>query len=257
MRKVEGSSPPVSTTETVSIEAVSSIFSAEKGMFDVDAVFSPIDFAHWPRASHFEYYTNIIRTNYAVTVRLDVSALRQQCQALGLRFYPAMLYAIMRAVNSRQEFRMAYRDGVLGFYSVCHPSYTIFHADDHTFSDIWSEYHPHFPTFYAGVLRDIDIWRDVKGVKTKPDRPNNFCPVSCVPWLDFTAAAHDTAGPGPMFFPVITFGKYTASDGKLTLPLCLHIHHAAADGYHTSMLLSDIQSLLDHCTDWLAESAAL
>ncbi len=214
--------------------------------------FYPIDLDAWPRAQHFSYYTNVIRTNYAITVRLDVTRLRGWVRGNGLRFYPAMLYAVMRAVNSRQEFRMAYLDGVLGFYEECHPSYTIFHPDDHTFSDIWSEYSPDFRTFYASVLRDMEEWRDVKGVKTKPGRPDNYCPVSCVPWLDFTAVAHDTTGPQPMYFPVITFGRYTEKGGAWELPLCLHINHAAADGYHTAMLLADIQGLVRRCELWPA-----
>lgn len=212
--------------------------------------FYPIDLNRWPRASHFAYYSSQIRTNYGVTVRLDVTRLRRWTRMNCLRFYPAMLYAIMRAVNGRQDFRIAYRGEVLGYYDVCHPSYTIFHPDDHTFSDIWSEYDPDFRTFYNTVCRDMEEWRDVKGVKTRPGRPDNFCPISCVPWLDFTAVAHDTTGPGPMFFPVITFGKYTENDGKLTLPLCLHINHAAADGWHTAMLLADVQDLLEHCESW-------
>ncbi len=213
-------------------------------------LFEPIDWEHWPRAPHFEYYTKGIRTNYAVTARLDVTALRGMTRTHGLRFYPSMLYAVMRAVNSQKELRMAYRDGTLGYYEVCHPSYTIFHPDDHTFSDIWSEYSPDFPVFYAAVCRDMEEWRDVKGVKAKPGRPDNFCPVSCVPWLDFTAVAHDTSGPGPMFFPVVTFGKYTETDGKWTLPLCFHIHHAAADGYHASVYFRQLQALLDGCETW-------
>lgn len=214
-------------------------------------LFHPIDLDTWPRASHFAYYSSVIRTNYGVTVRLDVTRLREGTRKRGLRFYPAMLYAIMRAVNGREAFRMAYRGETLGYYEVCHPSYTIFHEDDQTFSDIWSEYDPDFAVFYRNVTHDMAEWRDVKGVKTKPDKPANFCPVSCVPWLDFTSVAHDTTGPGPMYFPVITFGKYRAENGRLTLPLCLHINHAAADGYHTAMLMQDLQNLLDDCESWL------
>lgn len=213
--------------------------------------FTPIYLTSWPRASHFEYYSKQIRTNYGITVRLDVTRLLHWTHSHRLHFYPAMLYAIMRAVNSRPEFRMAYRDSVLGYYDLCHPSYTIFHPDDHTFSDIWSEYDSDFRRFYVSVQQDMEQWRDVKGIKTKPGRPENFCPISCVPWLDFTSVAHDTTGPGPMYFPVITFGKYTENDGKFTLPLCLHINHAAADGWHTSMLLSDLQALLDDCGNWM------
>ena len=32
------------------------------------------------------------------------------------------------------------KDGNPGYYDVLHPNYTIFHEDDHTFSDVWTAY---------------------------------------------------------------------------------------------------------------------
>ena len=208
--------------------------------------FRKIDRETWPRREHFEYYTNVIKTNYQINVRLDVTHLLQVCRERGLRFYPVMIYVIMQAVNAREEFRMGIGpDGDLGFYDECHPSYTIFHEDDHSFSDIWSPWDPDFESFYAGVVRDMTEWKDVKGIKGKPGRPDNFTSLSCVPWISFTGIAHDTPGPGPMYFPIITFGKYEERDGRIELPFGLFINHAAADGYHTSMLILDIQKNCD------------
>ena len=59
--------------------------------------------------------------------------------------------------------------------------------------------------FYKDVCRDMKQYEDIKGIKAKPDRPDAFTPVSCVPWVSFTAVGHDTPGPRQMYFPIIVF----------------------------------------------------
>ena len=44
---------------------------------------------------------------------------------------------------------------------------------------------------------------------------------------------------------MITYGKATEHDGRETLPFAVNISHAAADGWHTSQFLQDLQTLLD------------
>ena len=213
--------------------------------------FNLIDMEKWPRADHYRYYTEQIRTSYQVTVQLNVSKLWKWCSIRKLHFYPAFIYAIMRVINRHQEFRMALdAEGRLGYYDVCHPSYTIFHKDDETFSDIWTEWNDSFETFYAAARKDMEDYKDVKGVKAKPGRPDAFVPVSCLPWLSFTNFSHDTSGPRAMYFPVIVFGKVSFADGHHTVPFSLMINHAAADGFHTSRMINELQAECDCCSDW-------
>ena len=168
-----------------------------------------------------------------------------------IRFYPAMIYAIMKVINRHQEFRMALdEDGRPGYYDACHPSYTIFHEDDETFSDIWTEWNEDFNVFYRSACEDMEKFKDVKGVKAKPGRPDAFVPISCIPWLDFTDFSHDTSGPGPMYFPLIVFGKVKASGDKFTIPFSVMINHAAADGFHTSRMIREVQETSDQCSLW-------
>lgn len=213
--------------------------------------FHEVDWETWPRAEHFQYYSNELKTNYQVTVQLDVTDLRTRGKQRGLRFYPTLLYVIMRGVNQNQEFRMAYHEGRLGFWDVCHPSYTIFHEDDKTFSDIWTEYSEEFPVFYRAVLRDLEEYKDVKGVKTKEGRPENFCPISGMPWISYQSVSHDTTGPSRMYYPVINFGRFTETNGRIAMPFSIYANHAAADGYHTSKLIQDIQETCSRCGQWM------
>ena len=47
---------------------------------------------------------------------------------------------------------------------------------------------------------------------------------------------------------MITYGKAVEENGRVTLPLALNIAHAAADGWHTSQFIGDLQALLDTVT---------
>ena len=143
------------------------------------------------------------------------------------------------------------QDGALGYYDICHPSYTIFHEDDKTFSDIWTVYDEDFARFYASAAEDMEIYKDIKGVKTKDGKPDGFTPISCAPWIHYNSISHDTPGPNHVYFPIITFGKYEEKDGKLLLPFSIYVNHAIADGYHTSMLILDIQKNCDNCKEWM------
>ena len=51
-----------------------------------------------------------------------------------------------------------------------------------------------------------------------------------------------------MLFPIITCGKFTERDGRLTMPFCVNIAHAAEDAYHTSLFINELQKQLDTIT---------
>ena len=104
-------------------------------------MFYLLDPEKWERQKHFEYYMQMIPCGYTVTVRLDVENLYQQVKKCGLKFYPAFIYCTGKVVNEKREFKMGVdQEGRPGYFDVMHPNFTIFHKDDHTFSDIWSYY---------------------------------------------------------------------------------------------------------------------
>ena len=179
--------------------------------------FHLIDMEKWERREHYHYYRDLLKVRYNLNVNVDITELLAQVKEQKLKFYPVFIYIIMRAVNQNREMRMQTdSEGRLGYWDECHPSYTIFHPDDKTFSDIWTEYSPDSPPSLP--VRDMEEYRDVKGVKAKPGRPDNFCAVSCVPWLSFTGYTSDTYSDSPMLFPVVLFGRYFEENGRILLP---------------------------------------
>ena len=204
-----------------------------------------IDQSTWSRQDHYKYYTEKLKVNYSMTARLDVTRLRAECDRFGVHFYAAFIWCTSNVVNRLSFMKMMTdEEGNPGVWDVVHPNYTIFHKEDHTFSDCWSEYDADFATFYKRIETDIEAAKKVRGVKAKAGQPVNFYCISCVPWLDYTGYATSTVSDHVALFPIITFGKYTEDNGKLTLPLTLTIAHAAMDGWHTSEFFREMQKEL-------------
>ena len=211
--------------------------------------FHIIDKSTWERSIYFDYYYTQIKCKYNLNANLDITHLVEGQKARGLRFFPVMLYVIMKAVNQNKEFRMSFNEeGQLGYWEEVVPCYTLFHPENKTFTDIWSEYSADFETFYQTVVSDMAQYRNVTGViKARPGQPANYCPVSSLPWLSFTAFAQDTYSENKLLFPLIKFGKYFEANGRIQIPVSVFVSHAVAYGYHTSKLLNDMKEIAEQC----------
>ena len=195
----------------------------------------------WPRNEIFTYYLTQVPCQYSMTVSMDITGLMLRKRKL----YPSMLYALATVINRHEEFRMAFNEhGELGFWDEVWPCYTLFHPENETFTDIWSEYSEDFSVFYAMVTEDMERYRHVTGhLKAKDGQPPHICPVSSVPWLAFTHFAQDSYAESNFLSPLIKFGKYEARGEKIVIPVSVSVHHAVADGFHTCRLINDMQEM--------------
>lgn len=72
----------------------------------MNETFHLIDRTKWERDIYFDYYYNRIKCRYTLNAMVDITELAAYRKHRGLKFFPTMLYAIMRVVNSNREFRM-------------------------------------------------------------------------------------------------------------------------------------------------------
>ena len=217
----------------------------------MNAIFSTVS-EDWKRKPYFDYFYYSIKTKYNITHHIDITTFITEIKNQNLRFYPSFLFVIMKIVNQNETFRMSFDSkGNLGMWNYVNPSYTIFHDDDKTFSDIWSEYKPTFQEFYKGIINDIEEYKNVKKIKAKENRPANFCPISAIPWLSFENFSQDTYNDSTLLYPIIRFGKYYNRESKILLPFLIFVNHAVADGYHTCKLINEIEEYGKRIKNWI------
>ena len=153
---------------------------------------------------------------------------------------------ITKALGRIENFRMFKNaDGELCVWDKIVPNFTFFHPDDCTFSDCWTDFSEDFPTFYNAITADMQTYKDVKGIKTKPNQPANFYFVSCTPWTAFTGCGSRVADGQPAYFPIVVMGRYEKCGGKVNMPVNITIAHAVADGYHAGLFFRYLQEELD------------
>lgn len=217
----------------------------------MEAVFKKMP-CDWKRKPYFDYYYYTLKTKYTLTKHIDISFLLEEVKQKGLKFYPVYLYVILKVINKTPEFRMSFDpDGNLGTWNYVNPSYTIFHKDDNTFSDLWSEYKSGFQDFYEEIVRDMDKYKDVKEILARKNKPRNFCPMSAIPWLSYESFSQDSYSESSLLFPLIKFGKYYKKDDKVMIPFSVFVNHAVADGYHTCKLINDIEKEGKDVKEWI------
>lgn len=203
--------------------------------------FQPIDVPAWPRREYFEHYISLVPCQYSMTVKLDITAVREG----GLPLYPTMLYALARSVNRHEEFRTAFDEkGRLGIYDQLEPSYTVFHRESETFSCLWTRYDEDFEVFCRAYQADLAAYGAVEGFQGKPSSPPNVFNVSMVPWESFDSFHLHLPKGDRYLLPIFTIGKFYEEAGRVWLPLAAQVHHAVCDGFHLCRLIDEVRRWL-------------
>lgn len=212
--------------------------------------FTPIDLKTWPRREIFYYFSKMAPTGYSLTIELDITALKKQLKAHKMKFYPAYLWLVTKALNEQTAFKMAEKEGVLGYYDTLTPLYAVFHEDDHTFSLMWTPYEEDFLSFYKACEDNLKKHGQAHGILAQKGQvpPPNSYTVSCMPWVDFKHFAVHSYENKPYYFPSIESGRHYERDGKWFMPLAITCHHAATDGYHIHLFIEALKREIETFT---------
>lgn len=205
-------------------------------------VFEKIDRTTWDREEYFQHYFSHVPCTYSITVKLDITVLKDRQQKL----YPTMLYYLTTVVNRHPEFRTALNEqGELGIYRQMLPSYTVFHKDTETVSEIWTEYSDDYEAFCQAYEADIQRYGAQKGLIGKPDAPKNIFTVSMIPWTTFDGFNLNLQRGYDYLIPIFTMGKYYHENGRTLLPLAIQVHHAVCDGFHVCRFINELQEWIN------------
>ena len=213
--------------------------------------FKKINLNEWKRAPYFKLYTEMIPTGFNLCVELDVSKMYAYFKEKGYKFAVGYRYITMKLINEREAFRIAYKDGELGYYNYLIPSYANFHKDDQTTSIMWVDYNESFEAFNKSYLEEEQKYRSVHGIVAKPMMPpENSCMIGVLPWTTFTSYSPvPYAGP-TQFFPIIQAGKFKKIEDKVMMPFSITVHHGVVDGYQVSEYLEALQKAMDTPESW-------
>lgn len=191
-------------------------------------------------------------TTYTVNVTLDVTVMRKTLKANNIKLFPAYLYLVTRTISKQQELRISVQNGVLGYWNDLTPAYPQFHDDDKTTSLLWTEYDDNFRVFYKCYLEDTAKHGNSHGILSSKGVPlPNAYIISCIPWFTFNSFSLHNHGIKDYFVPSFEAGGFVESNGKITMPFSVTVHHATTDGYHLNVFFAELQRTMNYPDEWL------
>lgn len=204
--------------------------------------FTLIDMNNWDRKEYFEHYYQNIPCTYSMSVKLDITSLKQR----GKHLYSALLFILTQIINQHREFRFSFdNQGRLGYFDEMLPSYTVFNPETETFTSIWSNVPKKYEDFYDIYKSDVETFGKNKGVVGKPNMPENVFNVSMIPWMSFEGFNLNLQKGYDYLLPIFTFGKYFFENEKCVLTLSIQVHHAVCDGFHVCRLVQELQDFIN------------
>ena len=207
---------------------------------------------NWPRKERFDHYYNRLPCTYSMTVSLKIGRLPDLCHERKVTLYAALAHLLAWGIARHPQFRTVVTQEGVGCHDLLHPSYTLFHPEDESFSCLWSPYDPDFGVFWKNWEETRLRYGSDRQFCPQPDQPENIFNLSMIPWREFTAFNLNLYKGADYLLPIFTLGRFSRlPDGTAVIPLAAQVHHAVCDGFHLCRFFDELEERAAQAESWL------
>jgi chloramphenicol O-acetyltransferase type A len=202
-----------------------------------------LDIGHWVRKDHYHFFKQFEEPFFGVCINIDCTNAYSIARKSGISFFLYYLYQSLKAANAIEPFKYRIINDEVFVFDTVHASPTI-NRPDGTFGFSYIDYHPSFEAFIIAAKKEMDWVQNSKGLVPAVSG-ENVIHYSSIPWIHFTALSHARSFSFKDSSPKISFGKMTEENGKRTMPVSIHVHHALMDGFHVGQFIDLFQQLMN------------
>lgn len=204
-----------------------------------------LNLEEWVRKDHFHLFRQFDEPFFGVCVNIDCTKAYQVAREKSVSFFLYYLHCSLVAANETEPFRYRIHEDQVWIYDEVHASPTL-NRPDGTFGFGYLDYYNDFQEFLIKASPKIEQVRNSKGLIPAASGPGqNFIHYSSIPWIDFTSLSHARSFSFKDSCPKISFGKMTEHEGKRSMPVSIHVHHALIDGFDVGQFIERFQQLLN------------
>jgi chloramphenicol O-acetyltransferase type A len=201
-----------------------------------------IDLDQWVRKAHFEFYSKFDEPYYGVCVRVDCSVAYTTAKRKGYPFFLYYLYQSIAAANMVKSFRLRIEGEDVVLYDKINGGSTA-PRDDGTFGFAYYIYTDDIQAFMEESSQELQRVRVTTGLERR--KVTDLIRYSALPWIDFTSISHARWFKAGDSCPWISFGKMTETEGRRSMPMSVHVHHALVDGVDVGAYIDAFQQLMN------------
>lgn len=180
---------------------------------------------------------------FGVTVLIDCTKAYAKAKELGISFFTYYLHKTLVAVNAIEAFRYRIIEDEVYVFDQIDASATIL-REDKTFGFSLMVYSEDINEFAETTKTEITRIQNTSGLITR-EFAMNLIHFSAVPWVNFTSYSHARSFTFPDSCPKISFGKMMEENGKKTMAMAVHVHHALVDGYDVGLFVNSFEELMN------------
>ena len=202
-----------------------------------------IDQDQYYRKGVFRHFSEDCKCSVSMTARVDVMDLVAWSKKTGTKFYINFLYVLSKALNSRDDYKMAWlwESRELICYDRINPTQYVFHDDTETCTPVYTAYSEDYDLFYRNALADVEKSKQTREYGLDAANHPNWFDASYISWLSYDSLNIELPDGYLYLLPIVNWGKYREENGRLMMPVSVRLNHAVADGY----LVANVYRLLE------------
>ena len=201
-----------------------------------------INLETWERRAAFHFFKDFTEPYHGVCLRVDCTETYLYAKQHHFSVFLSLLHRSLVAAHQVENFRTRIVDDTVWLYEQINGGSAVGRANG-TIGLGHYPFHARLDEFVRVAAIELDRVRQRDDIERHPDA--NLIRYSVLPWFDFTSISHARDFSHADSAPRITFGKITEADGRRTMPVSIHAHHALADGLHVAQFVEKFQHLLD------------
>ncbi len=201
-----------------------------------------INLETWERRAAFHFFKDFTEPYHGVCLRVDCTATYRYAKQHHFSVFLSLLHRSLVAAQQVENFRTRIVDGTAWLYEQIHGGSAVGRANG-TIGLGHYQFCARVDEFVREAAIELDRVRQRDDIEQYPEA--NLIRYSVLPWFDFTSISHARDFSRADSAPRITFGKITEADGRCTMPVSIHAHHALADGLHVAQFVEKFQHCLD------------
>jgi chloramphenicol O-acetyltransferase type A len=201
-----------------------------------------INLETWERRAAFHFFKDFTEPYHGVCLRIDCTATYRYAKKHQLSVFLSLLHRSLVAARQVENFKTRIIDGTVWRYEQINAGSAVGRANG-TIGMGHYQFRKRIDEFVREAAIELDRVRQRDDIERYPEA--NLIRYSVLPWFDFTSISHARDFSRDDSAPRITFGKITEADGRCTMPVSIHAHHALADGLHVAQFVEKFQHFLD------------
>lgn len=203
----------------------------------------PIDIESWNRKEHFNFFSKFSEPFFGITTKIDCTEAYVKSKSKQISFFLYYLYRALKTANKIDNFKYRIIDNQVYEFDTINASPTI-NRPNGTFGFAYMDFDEDENKFYQKAMEEIKIVQNTNSLLPAVSG-ENVIHFSVIPWVNFTSLSHARNFSYPDSCPKISFGKVTETNGKKSMPISIHGHHALMDGFHVGQFIDEFQKLMN------------